>query len=395
MSGAPPGSLVDRSLDLILLHQDSGGAFPAAPGYPTYRYSWIRDGSFIADALDRYGHHDAAAAFHRWTARTIEQRRTRIDRLAALEPGERPPERLILPTRYGLDGGDPSPDWGNFQLDGYGFWLTGISRHLHAAGSDPAPYIGAIRTVVDYLTLTWRAPCFDCWEEYPNRYHTTTLAAISEGLLNAADLLQDADIAATAAAVLKELTTHGTNNEALIKFADPEPANATPQVQTEPTEPAAVAGHEHPGKTLAPNAIDASALLVIGAFGPVAAASPTAAATLTKIESELVVDGGVHRYLGDEYYGGGLWVLLSGALATVHAERGDPEAARSVLEWIETQADSARALPEQVPTALQYPDLYQPWVDRWGPIGKPLLWSHAMYLAAIAALRAEEASRPL
>lgn len=395
MSGAPPGRLVERSLEVILQYQDPSGAFPAAPGYPTYQYSWIRDGTFIADTLDRYGHHDAATAFHRWTARTIEQRRTRIDELAALEPRERPPDRLILPTRYALDGSDPTPDWGNFQLDGYGFWLTGIARHLHATGSTPAPYIEAVRTVVDYLTLTCRLPCFDCWEEYPNRHHTTTLAAISKGLLDAADLLQDAEIAATASALLDDLITHGTNHDALTKFADPQPTNATRQIHTEPTEPAAVAGHEHPGKPLAPGAIDASALLVIGAFGPIAPTSPIAAATLAKIEADLVVDGGVRRYLGDEYYGGGLWVLLSGALATVLAERDEAGAARFVLTWIEAQADPLGNLPEQVPIALQYPDLYPPWVDRWGPIGRPLLWSHAMYLTAVAALRTTDASRSL
>jgi isomaltose glucohydrolase len=37
-------------------------------------------------------------------------------------------------------------------------------------------------------------------------------------------------------------------------------------------------------------------------------------------------------------------------------------------------------MPEQVPDHLLAPSERQAWIDRWGPVAHPLLWSHAMYL---------------
>jgi len=50
------------------------------------------------------------------------------------------------------------------------------------------------------------------------------------------------------------------------------------------------------------------------------------------------------------------------------------------LSWIEKQADEDGNLPEQVPNNLNDPDYYPIWIQKWGEIAKPLLWSHAMYL---------------
>ena len=37
-------------------------------------------------------------------------------------------------------------------------------------------------------------------------------------------------------------------------------------------------------------------------------------------------------------------------------------------------------LPEQVTGHLLAPASYDEWVERWGPIATPLLWSHAMFV---------------
>jgi len=37
--------------------------------------------------------------------------------------------------------------------------------------------------------------------------------------------------------------------------------------------------------------------------------------------------------------------------------------------------------------APQQPDMVQPWIDKWGPVATPLLWSHAMYLILTDVLR--------
>ena len=36
--------------------------------------------------------------------------------------------------------------------------------------------------VCDYLAALWQLPCYDCWEEFPDRVHPHTLAAIYAGL---------------------------------------------------------------------------------------------------------------------------------------------------------------------------------------------------------------------
>ncbi|MFO7662332.1 MAG: glycoside hydrolase, partial [Chloroflexota bacterium] len=61
-------TLWDRSIDIILENQSSSGAYLASPNFPTYHYSWFRDGAFIAYAMDIAGHHESAARFHEWAA---------------------------------------------------------------------------------------------------------------------------------------------------------------------------------------------------------------------------------------------------------------------------------------------------------------------------------------
>ncbi|MCX6035178.1 MAG: hypothetical protein NTV38_09415 [Chloroflexi bacterium] len=102
--------------------------------------------------------------------------------------------------------------------------------------------------------------------------------------------------------------------------------------------------------------------------------------TIFQIEQTLVNGGGVHRFPADTYYGGGEWVLLTGWLGWYYTEIGKYDQARVMLEWMERQADVNGCLPEQVPASLNNPNTFEPWVKRWEPIAKPLLWSHAMYL---------------
>src|SRR5271155_2295478 len=93
----------------MLDHQVSSGAFIAAKEFPPYHYSWLRDGSFIAFALDLAGEREAAERFHRWVATAIariaptvreapERRLTGQDNVASEMP----------PARFALDGSGTS-----------------------------------------------------------------------------------------------------------------------------------------------------------------------------------------------------------------------------------------------------------------------------------------------
>ncbi len=388
-SGTRP--LVQSSLELILRHQASTGAYLAAPGYGTYDYCWMRDGAFVASAMDAYGRHESAAAFHRWAARTIEQYAHKVDRLeadlVAAQRGTGDPlrpldDRYVLHTRFTVDGDEGVGEWGNFQLDGYGFWLTSVARHLKVTGSDPAPYERAIDLVRRYLNITWEMPCFDCWEEYPTHRHATTWAAVARGLADSAELLGEESTDVACELITQRLLRGAAASGAIRKFmSDPTSGpNGAPA-----SEGSAVAGHERIGRVLEDGAIDGSVLLVLGDFGPLPPGHDVIRNTLDQVEDTLVVDGGVHRYLEDEYYGGGLWIVLAGALGCIQAGY-DKARANEILDWIEKHADTDGNLGEQVDSALRHPERRVPWVARWGPPASPLLWSHAMYLIAVAAL---------
>ena len=95
--------------------------------------------------------------------------------------------------------------------------------------------------------------------------------------------------------------------------------------------------------------------------------------------------GGIHRYLGDTYYGGGEWLLLTSWLGWYDAVTGNETEYTAARDWVVKRATVALDLPEQATDAAQEPVMIEPWVQRWGPVATPLLWSHAMYLLMLEA----------
>ncbi len=386
--------LVTSSINLIKRNQAASGAYIASPGYDTYAYCWLRDGAFIASAMDAHGHHRSAEAFHRWAATTVVDHAHKVEDLEANlehalkgtgDPLRPLDDRYVLHTRFTIDGKEGHESWGNFQLDGYGFWLTSIAQHIVATDSDPTPYSAAIDLVCSYLEITWRRPCYDSWEEYPSRRHMATWAAIANGLHEAGELADNAGTLSTAETIAETLIARAGPNGTLLKFVPGSTqGRPTDRPQTFNKSDQAVAGHERLGRPLPRDTIDGSALLVLDSFGPFSPRNPIVTNTLAAIEDSLVVDGGVHRYLEDEYYGGGLWIVLAGALAQAHAAY-NPTRTNQILAWIEHQADAAGRLSEQVSSCLRHPATLDPWTRRWGPPAKPLLWSHATYLLGVAA----------
>ena len=104
------------------------------------------------------------------------------------------------------------------------------------------------------------------------------------------------------------------------------------------------------------------------------------------IEGLVSPGGGVHRHLADTYYGGGEWVLLAGFLGWYHADRGDTARATQLLDWMAAQATENLELPEQLAGSALHPHRHDEWVERWGAIATPLLWSHGMYLTLASEL---------
>jgi isomaltose glucohydrolase len=342
--------LLEASLRIIRAGQYPSGAYVASPTFPVYRYCWVRDGAFIAWAMDEMGEAGSADAFHRFVADCVQRNADKVEGLEREIPSSLS-DADILHTRYTLDGVEGKEDWPNFQLDGYGFWLSAVARHLEFEDSSPLELLPAVELTCRYLSLLWDRLCADCWEEFADRRHPATLAAVAGGLRRAAELLEDDRFSSVSDRIIQHLRPSGQTRTALAKFEGT-------------------------------SAIDGSALLVLGPLGPFPYESSIAASTLGRVESVLVIEGGVHRYLDDEYYGGGLWLPLSGALAAAHAARGDLARAGQILEWMEGTVGPGGGFPEQMSTSLRRPVMLEHWMKRWGPVASPLLWSHAMYVIA-------------
>jgi GH15 family glucan-1,4-alpha-glucosidase len=356
--------LARHSHALIAAHQDASGAYPASPTFSAYRgYAWFRDGSFTAEGMSRWGDAASAERFHDWCARVVVARRERVTAVVAgARRGEEVPVGAMLPTRYTLAGEEGDDPWWDFQTDGYGMWLWSLVAHAERHGADLTRWAPAVGLTVDYLTATWTRPCYDWWEEHVEHRHVSTLAAVRAGLLAVArsgllDAARHAEALAAAAAiealVLREGVTSGRAGD--------------------PTAP-------HLAKWLGAATVDASLAACVVPFGLVPPGSPLAAATLDAVARDLDVDGGVHRFRDDVFYGGGQWTLLSCLLGWNLAAVGDTDGALRHLDWVADQAVAGGDLPEQVPGHLLHPSRRQEWLDRWGPVATPLLWSHGMVL---------------
>ena len=344
-------ALVDHSVDVLIAGQAPSGAFVASPSYPTYRFAWLRDGSFCADALDRWGLHDRARAFHDWVCTTIVGMRETVE--AATPSARTAAAQSMLPTRFELDGTIESGKeaWPNFQLDGYGTWLWAFGQHVTRR---PAPLDDtqrlAVRLVADYVAAAGDRPCYDCWEESVDRRHAATIGASVAGLRSAAMLLGDHAWSAAADTLERTLERDFVRDGSFVKHDDTD-------------------------------GVDASLLWLAVPFGVVDIDDPRFVKTAERVERELrVPDGGVRRYLGDTFYGGGEWLLLTAWNAWSHHLSGRPDLAAEQLAWVERQATAQLDLPEQVNDNPQDPTRVDEWVQRWGPVATPLLWSHAMYL---------------
>lgn len=134
--------------------------------------------------------------------------------------------------------------------------------------------------------------------------------------------------------------------------------------------------------------VDASLLSIALPFNLVSMDDPVMRRTVEVIRQDLRgATGGIYRYLGDTYFGGGEWILLTAWLGWYDAIIGNRQQCESSRDWVVARANTSLELPEQTTDGVQEPTMIEPWVRRWGPVATPLLWSHAMYLLLSEAAR--------
>lgn len=353
------GSLREQSIAIIRRYQAAGGAYVACPNFPPYKFCWLRDGTFTAYAMDRVGHHDSSRRFYLWVHSALQGQADRSDRIVRLlSDGCTPGPQEMLPTRYRLDGNPECDGWPNFQLDGYGTWLWGLAEHVAMTGEVGllAELREGIEPTIRYLSHCWQMPNHDCWEEFGDRLHPTTLACLYGGLAAINLYLNRADVAALAGDIRRYVLTHGVAGGRFVK-------------------------------SIGNNSVDASLLWLSVPFTVVDPGDTRMVSTVREIERRLYHQG-VHRYPEDTYYGGGEWPLLACWLGWYYCRTGRPDAAMPILAWVEGCATGAGELPEQVSTHVNVQKYLPKWQERWGPVATPLLWSHAMYLILLEELAA-------
>ncbi len=353
-------SLYEHSISIIVNNQHSSGAYVASPSFAPYRYCWFRDGAFIAYAMDLVGEHESARRFHEWVGQIVLRYESKISRcIENAQRGITPTGKECFHCRFTLEGIEGGNEWPNHQLDGLGTWLWALTQHLKMSGVSAIPesWQRAVALVREYLMALWPFPCFDCWEENGDRIHIYTLAAIYGGLQAVAELWGDLAASETAEEIRSFVLENAVHEGHLVKFV------GSPE-------------------------IDANLLGVGIPYRLLGAEERLMRDTVARIEDELrSPGGGLHRYQGDTYYGGGEWILLTAWLGWYYVGAGHVDRAQGIKAWVEAQATPHGDLPEQVPVNLNDPSYYPVWVDRFGTIATPLLWSHAMYLILCHALK--------
>ncbi|HEX5469823.1 MAG TPA: glycoside hydrolase family 15 protein [Gaiellaceae bacterium] len=330
-----PEALAARSVSVIRAHQHESGAYLAAPFPAAYRNAWLRDGAFVADAMSALGERASAERFFSWCAGIVESRAARMG------AGE------ILDGRYTPDGHEVPGRWSAAQLDGFGSWVWALGRHVRRHGADPTPWREAAGLSLRFAADCWSLPCYDWWEERWG-VHVATLAALHAGLTSG--VVGEPWATEAAAAIRAAVVDEGVGGGRLVAC-------------------------------LGEGGLDASLLAVSTPFGLLEPDDPLVGATVGAVEAGLVpAGGGVHRHPEDEFYGGGLWLLLAALLGLHYARVGRVEEARRQLDWIAARATKEGDLPEQVDDHLLRPEKQAEWLERWGPSSCPLLWSHAFFV---------------
>ena len=349
--------LVQKSIQILKDGQTSDGSFIACKNFENYRYSWFRDGSYIALALLEYGCSREAVNFIEWCAMTVNRYQEKMAScIRAFQQGERIAEEDFFHTRFTHDGYEVPGHWGFSQFDGLGTWLWFACKlFMKNPQIIPSPdIISALKKTAEYISVIWPAGCSDCWEENEGGQHTYTLASIAAGLKEFGNWSGNHKYNEQMDAVLVFLKQNCMNTNGYIK-------------------------------SVGLNAADANLIGLCEPYNLAVWDDPDFRKTLFRIEHELMTPG-LHRFLADTYYGGGEWVLLTAWIGWLYAKHGRTEDAKKLRGWIESVASPEGFLAEQVPLHLFAPDKYSQWEKDTGKIASPLLWSHAMYLLLVKEL---------
>ncbi len=341
--------LLEASKKVLISCCVKNGAIVAAdtddPAYPadakSYRYVWPRDAGYTCHALDILGHQKHSERFYRW----------------CLERAYGVCENGLFWENYHTNG-SPNSQSGHMQLDQTGQVLWAM--HGTYGGRMPKQRWGKelVTRLAEGLCDAWdgnsfSVACTDLWEErtsYPElgQVFTYSLASCAKGLGCAAELTGNEDYRVTSNSMVEVIK--GWKGDIL-----PRRSGDVPDLT-----------------------VDAS---ILGLAWPhdVLGRDKRVRASVDAIGKVLGKEGGLLRYLGDEYdgwqrghetykVGAGTWPLLSLWMALAQANLGRMGKARKWVERVERDFD--HLMPEQFLEGAKRSSV------------TPLCWAHSLYIAA-------------
>ena len=141
-----------------------------------YRYCWLRDATFTLFALLKAGYHDEAKAWREWLLRAVAGKPEQLHILYGIA-GERRIAEAELPWLPGYEGASPvrvgNLAYTQRQLDVFGEVMD-VMLLAWKSGMEPGdPGWRLEKSLLSYLTSSWREPDEGIWEVRGPRRHFT------------------------------------------------------------------------------------------------------------------------------------------------------------------------------------------------------------------------------
>jgi len=360
--GLPTTLMNEYYLSLLLIKDDQNpslGIFTASPS-PIYLYSWVRDSSLTAMALQEAGHYNSALKFWLW-----------MNKAKQLQLG-------VWYTRYNFYNGEPDTTFGIPELDSIGLFEIGVYDYYNLTGNITflKEVLPTVEKSVEFQVSQINQSRYSLipqdlsvWEDR-NAYHFWTEAFNDLGLL----------------AVSKIYKALGfTNYTSLMKIEEELNQSIMENFWSGSYFASALTtsvvfenGKSETVLSPEPPSVDSATLLPMD-FGYLPINSNYSLSNLESVNKTLHVGGGLARFPGDLYhYSLSLydatapdppWIITTMFEALYLEEVGNYSKALSLMEWAYDHSQHG-LLPEAINPKPEYSL----------PTTSPLTWSSAMFV---------------